>query len=234
MIRMAEAHARMHLRDYVNEDDVNMAIRIMLESFIATQKYSVMRSMRKVRCPCDKPRNSWVFFCRLYIVIADGNCSLTLWRGSFVGRMGFSWVISAASFWLCGSWWFCCNWELPQWCWYLLIHVSVFTPVVKSTCPYPSSTNIADTAVLQMFNHVCPYPSSPNVYFIHMCAHTPVVQILTLSTGGTLQVVSVVSVLHVVPSGAYIFLSTCVPDCVSAYVCVCLCIWIGCFDNCNV
>eukprot|EP00058_Branchiostoma_floridae_P021237 XP_002606727.1 hypothetical protein BRAFLDRAFT_281666 [Branchiostoma floridae] len=47
MIRMAEAHARMHLRDYVNEDDVNMAIRVMLESFIDTQKYSVMRSMRK-------------------------------------------------------------------------------------------------------------------------------------------------------------------------------------------
>lgn len=48
MIRMAEAHGKMHLRDYVNEDDVNMAIRIMLESFIATQKFSVTRSMRKV------------------------------------------------------------------------------------------------------------------------------------------------------------------------------------------
>jgi DNA replicative helicase MCM subunit Mcm2 (Cdc46/Mcm family) len=48
MIRMAEAHAKMHLRDYVNEDDVNMAIRIMLESFISTQKFSVTRSMRKV------------------------------------------------------------------------------------------------------------------------------------------------------------------------------------------
>jgi len=47
MIRMAEAHARMHLRDYVNEDDVNMAIRVMLESFIDTQKFSVMRNMRK-------------------------------------------------------------------------------------------------------------------------------------------------------------------------------------------
>uniref|UniRef100_A0A667XLG5 DNA replication licensing factor MCM2 n=1 Tax=Myripristis murdjan TaxID=586833 RepID=A0A667XLG5_9TELE len=47
MIRMAEAHARMHLRDYVLEDDVNMAIRVMLESFIDTQKFSVMRSMRK-------------------------------------------------------------------------------------------------------------------------------------------------------------------------------------------
>ncbi|XP_067855179.1 DNA replication licensing factor MCM2 [Heptranchias perlo] len=47
MIRMAEAHARIHLRDYVMEDDVNMAIRVMLESFIDTQKFSVMRSMRK-------------------------------------------------------------------------------------------------------------------------------------------------------------------------------------------
>ncbi|XP_064483427.1 DNA replication licensing factor mcm2-like [Ornithodoros turicata] len=47
MIRLAEAHARLHLRDYVHEDDVNMAIRIMLESFINTQKYSVMRSMSK-------------------------------------------------------------------------------------------------------------------------------------------------------------------------------------------
>ena len=49
MIRMAEAHARLHLRDYVIDDDVNMAIRVMLESFIDTQKYSVMRTMRKVR-----------------------------------------------------------------------------------------------------------------------------------------------------------------------------------------
>lgn len=45
---MAEAHARLHLRDYVIDDDVNMAIRVMLESFIDTQKYSVMRTMRKV------------------------------------------------------------------------------------------------------------------------------------------------------------------------------------------
>ena len=49
VIRMAEANAKMHLREYVNEDDVNMAIRVMLESFIDTQKYSIMRSMRKVR-----------------------------------------------------------------------------------------------------------------------------------------------------------------------------------------
>lgn len=52
MIRMAEAHARIHLRDYVIEDDVSMAIRVMLESFIDTQKFSVMRSMRKVCGSC--------------------------------------------------------------------------------------------------------------------------------------------------------------------------------------
>ncbi|KAA0192153.1 hypothetical protein HAZT_HAZT006800 [Hyalella azteca] len=47
MIRMAEAHARMHIREYVTDDDVNMAIRVMLESFIDTQKFSVMRTMKK-------------------------------------------------------------------------------------------------------------------------------------------------------------------------------------------
>lgn len=30
MIRMAEAHAKMHLREFVSEDDVNMAMRVML------------------------------------------------------------------------------------------------------------------------------------------------------------------------------------------------------------
>lgn len=47
-VRLAEAHARMHLREYVNDDDVNMALRIVLESFVATQKYGVMKSMRQV------------------------------------------------------------------------------------------------------------------------------------------------------------------------------------------
>lgn len=49
VIRLAEAHAKMHLREFVLDDDVNMAIRVVLESFIDTQKYAVMRNMRKVR-----------------------------------------------------------------------------------------------------------------------------------------------------------------------------------------
>ncbi|KNE65999.1 hypothetical protein AMAG_10278 [Allomyces macrogynus ATCC 38327] len=47
MIRMAEAHARMHLRDHVRADDIDMAISVMINSFISTQKYTVMRTLRK-------------------------------------------------------------------------------------------------------------------------------------------------------------------------------------------
>lgn len=46
VIRMAEAHARIHLRENVQEVDINMAIRMMLESFIEAQKFSVMKKMQ--------------------------------------------------------------------------------------------------------------------------------------------------------------------------------------------
>ena len=48
LLRIAEANARMYLRDHVHDDDINMAIRVLLESFIDTQKFAVMRNMRKV------------------------------------------------------------------------------------------------------------------------------------------------------------------------------------------
>ncbi|KAK6104412.1 MCM2/3/5 family protein [Brugia pahangi] len=47
LIRLAEAHAKMHLRSYVCDEDVDVAVRVILESFINTQKASVMRQMRK-------------------------------------------------------------------------------------------------------------------------------------------------------------------------------------------
>eukprot|EP01134_Creolimax_fragrantissima_P007053 CFRG7053T1 len=47
MLRMSEAHARMHLREYVHEEDVNLAIRCMLDSFISTQKHSVVEPLRR-------------------------------------------------------------------------------------------------------------------------------------------------------------------------------------------
>eukprot|EP01104_Vermistella_antarctica_P001826 TRINITY_DN1195_c0_g1_i1.p1 TRINITY_DN1195_c0_g1~~TRINITY_DN1195_c0_g1_i1.p1 ORF type:complete len:930 (-),score=205.41 TRINITY_DN1195_c0_g1_i1:4-2793(-) len=46
MLRISEAYARMHLRDYVTEEDVNVAIRVMLESFIQSQKRSVQTKFR--------------------------------------------------------------------------------------------------------------------------------------------------------------------------------------------
>ena len=49
----------MHLREYVHSDDVDMAIRVMLESFIDTQKYSVMRNMRKVGFVLCSGLNPW-------------------------------------------------------------------------------------------------------------------------------------------------------------------------------
>ncbi|CAH2035651.1 unnamed protein product [Thlaspi arvense] len=47
MIRMSESHARMHLRQYVTEEDVNMAIRVLLDSFISTQKFGAQRTLRE-------------------------------------------------------------------------------------------------------------------------------------------------------------------------------------------
>eukprot|EP00977_Amphora_coffeiformis_P017256 scaffold5533_cov159-Amphora_coffeaeformis.AAC.12 len=47
IMRMAEAHAKMHLREYVRDDDIDASIKMMLESFIVAQKYSVRRTLRR-------------------------------------------------------------------------------------------------------------------------------------------------------------------------------------------
>jgi DNA replication licensing factor MCM2 len=48
MIRMAEASAKMHLRDYVRRDDIDLAIRATIESFVSAQKMSVKKSLERV------------------------------------------------------------------------------------------------------------------------------------------------------------------------------------------
>lgn len=48
MIRMSEAHARMHLRQHVTQEDVDMAIRVLLDSFISTQKFGMQKALQKV------------------------------------------------------------------------------------------------------------------------------------------------------------------------------------------
>ncbi|CCA73696.1 probable DNA replication licensing factor (nimQ) [Serendipita indica DSM 11827] len=47
MIRMAEASAKMHLREYVRADDVDLAISVAVQSFLSAQKLSVRRSLER-------------------------------------------------------------------------------------------------------------------------------------------------------------------------------------------
>lgn len=47
VLRMSEANAKMHLRDYVRADDIDEAINMLLESFLQSQKSSVARPLRK-------------------------------------------------------------------------------------------------------------------------------------------------------------------------------------------
>jgi len=47
ILRLAEARAKLHLREYVRSDDVDMAIRIMLTSFIETQKKSIQEMLKR-------------------------------------------------------------------------------------------------------------------------------------------------------------------------------------------
>jgi DNA replication licensing factor MCM2 len=47
MIRISEAHAKMHLRDYIRAEDVDVAIKVMLESFLQSQKFSIAKNLRK-------------------------------------------------------------------------------------------------------------------------------------------------------------------------------------------
>lgn len=47
IIRMAEAFARMHLRDFVHMDDFDRAIGVMVNSFIDAQRYSARRMLTR-------------------------------------------------------------------------------------------------------------------------------------------------------------------------------------------
>jgi DNA replication licensing factor MCM2 len=47
IIRSAEAHARMHLREFVRDDDVTAAMALFLRCFVQTQKYSMRQSMEQ-------------------------------------------------------------------------------------------------------------------------------------------------------------------------------------------
>lgn len=43
MIRLAEAYAKMHLREYIRSDDVTVTINFALDSFISAQKHNMAK-----------------------------------------------------------------------------------------------------------------------------------------------------------------------------------------------
>jgi len=54
VLRMSEAHAKVHLRDYVRTDDIDFAINMLLDSFLQSQKASVARALSKKFEPFKK------------------------------------------------------------------------------------------------------------------------------------------------------------------------------------
>ena len=48
MIRMAEASAKMSLREYVRSDDIDLAIEVAVGSFVSTQKMSIKKTLQRV------------------------------------------------------------------------------------------------------------------------------------------------------------------------------------------
>jgi len=47
IMRMSEASAKMHLREFVRQDDVDTAIKVVLESFLQAQKVAVRRQLQR-------------------------------------------------------------------------------------------------------------------------------------------------------------------------------------------
>ena len=48
MIRMAEASAKMALREYVRADDIDLAISVTVGSFVSAQKMSIKKTLERV------------------------------------------------------------------------------------------------------------------------------------------------------------------------------------------
>jgi DNA replicative helicase MCM subunit Mcm2 (Cdc46/Mcm family) len=48
MIRMAEASAKMSLREYVRADDIDLAIEVAVNSFVNAQKMSIKKTLQRV------------------------------------------------------------------------------------------------------------------------------------------------------------------------------------------
>ena len=47
LLRIAEAHSKMCLREQVRNEDVDFSIQMVLDSFLQSQKYAIQKSLRK-------------------------------------------------------------------------------------------------------------------------------------------------------------------------------------------
>ena len=47
-VHIAEAHAHVHLRNFVNDDDINVVIQIDLQSLIDPQKCGIKRTLQQM------------------------------------------------------------------------------------------------------------------------------------------------------------------------------------------
>ena len=47
VVRMSEAYARLHLRDYVRLEDIDFAIQMLLDSFLQSQKLSIKKQLER-------------------------------------------------------------------------------------------------------------------------------------------------------------------------------------------
>ena len=73
MIRMAEASAKMALREYVRADDIDLAISVTVGSFVSAQKMSIKKTLERVSalCRCDYLENSGRRFARSSESVAE-------------------------------------------------------------------------------------------------------------------------------------------------------------------
>lgn len=46
---MSEASAKMHLREFVRADDIDLAISVTVGSFVSAQKLSIKKTLERVR-----------------------------------------------------------------------------------------------------------------------------------------------------------------------------------------
>lgn len=60
-IRMAEASAKMHLRNTVRSDDIDLAIQVTIASFVNAQKLSIKKQLERVGRSCISRSHSDIF-----------------------------------------------------------------------------------------------------------------------------------------------------------------------------